>query len=176
MLVFQPLKPELYISPLAQALQVMEEAGELAEKVGLLTGATGKRKKIPKDIVEQVCMEAMDVAQAACGVVYALSSTYNADIKELMKRHTNKMKERGYLDEIPKNEAIKIMGLYRNSRNGKLYRVINVDPINEEVLYTSEDGQLWTRPISEWFGKNRNGQVRFAEVEDDKTIMWPKEA
>lgn len=97
--IFLPkLRQELYASPLAQALQVQEEAGELAEKIGLLTGATGKRKTVPEDIVQQVADEALDVAQAACGVIFSLQMLFSLCVDEAVKEHIRKVKERGYLE------------------------------------------------------------------------------
>lgn len=75
----------------------MEEAGELAEKIGLLTGATGKRKEVPADIKEQIMEEAIDVMQAAYGVVCAME-LLGINPEEFMDRHVRKMKTRGYLE------------------------------------------------------------------------------
>lgn len=96
-LSFPPLHPKLYADLLSQNLQVTEEAGELAEKVGLLTGSTGKRKEVPADIAEQVISEAIDVAQAACGVAYAVAYLHKINLKVAIEQHIQKMKERGYL-------------------------------------------------------------------------------
>lgn len=92
------LRQNLYQSPLAQALQIQEESGELAEKIGLLTGATGKRKTVSGDIVQQVAEEALDVAQAACGVLFALQWLFNLNIDKAVEKHIQKMKDRGYLE------------------------------------------------------------------------------
>ena len=90
------LRQDLYVNPLAQLTQIAEELGELAEKLGMLTGATGKRKQVPDDIMEQVTEEAMDVAQAACGVVFAMEQ-YGVDVQRVKEKHWAKMRERGYL-------------------------------------------------------------------------------
>lgn len=96
-ITFPKLKDELYQSPLVQALQIQEESGELAEKIGLLLGVTGKRKEVPEDIVEQVAEEALDVAQSACGVLFALQSMFNIKLDKAIEKHIAKMKNRGYL-------------------------------------------------------------------------------
>lgn len=96
-ITFHKLKPELYGSILAQALQIMEEAGELAEKIGLLTGDTGKRKQVPENIVELVIEEALDVAQSACGVIFATVDKYGIDFEQLYDRFYQKLRERGYI-------------------------------------------------------------------------------
>lgn len=76
--------------------------------------------------------------------------------------------------KLPKPYGPLPLGLYRNNRNGKLYRVLGVT--EQEVIYISEDGQLWKRPCDDWFGLNRDGQLRFKMIGDDRTIMYPKEA
>lgn len=96
-IILPKLRQDLYQSPLAQALQIQEEAGELAEKIGLLTGATGKRKPVPEDIVDLVAEEALDVAQAACGVLFSLQQNYELRINKATEKHIQKMRERGYL-------------------------------------------------------------------------------
>lgn len=68
------------------------------------------------------------------------------------------------------------MELYLNNKTGDYYRVLNV--INDEVIYIGPTG-LWSRPMHEWFGKNRNGEVRFVlviENSNEKKILWPKKA
>ena len=88
------LKEGLYKSPISQFMQIAEEMGELSERLGQLTGETGKRKSVPKDVKERVIEEAMDVAQAAVELVFNLCD-YPIIAEEL---HWEKMIERGYLE------------------------------------------------------------------------------
>jgi len=88
------LREGLYKSPISQFMQISEEMGELSERLGQLTGETGKRKDVPADIRNKVIEEAMDVAQAAVELVFNLCIFY--DVAEEM--HWRKMIERGYLE------------------------------------------------------------------------------
>lgn len=67
-----------------------------------------------------------------------------------------------------------IFKIYRNTRNGQLYRVLGF--AGEDVVYISETGELWKRPKNEWFGVNREGQIRFelATVILGKDVIPPK--
>jgi len=64
--------------------------------------------------------------------------------------------------------TIIIGAVYQNSKNGVFYRVLGID--GEQVVYMCEDTQLYSRPVKEWFGKNRKGEVRFkhAPIHNDK--------
>lgn len=81
---------------LAQHIQISEENGELAELIGIFTGATGKRKQIPDDIIERIAEEAIDVAQTACGVIFILEELHGLNVKKMQQKHLQKMKDRGY--------------------------------------------------------------------------------
>jgi len=89
------LKEKLYgDNPVAQLMQIVEEMGELSERIGQLTNMTGKRKEVPKNITDLVIEEAFDVAQAAVGVVFSLLQ----DTAPANNKHWDKMIERGYLE------------------------------------------------------------------------------
>ena len=98
-IIFPMLRKELYKTPTSQLMQIMEELGELSERIGQLTKLTGKRKETPENIKELVAEEAMDVAQAAVGVVFSIG----VDIMQVQNDHWAKMDERKYLDYREEN-------------------------------------------------------------------------
>ena len=64
---------------------------------------------------------------------------------------------------------VKLFGLYHNNNSKDTYRVVNI--LDGYVYYVpSTKSVVYRRPIKEWFGKNRNGDVRFAEVTDSNQI------
>ena len=79
-------------------LKVIEEVGELMEKLGKGQGANGETvgEDRSKWAVETVC-EAMDTAQSAITLADTLCKEYSFDLEELMELHESKLKERGYL-------------------------------------------------------------------------------
>ena len=89
------LRKELYKTPVSQFMQIAEEFGELSESIGQLTKLTGKRKEMPESILEKVAEEAMDVAQAALGVVFSIG----VNIEQIQDNHWAKMADRKYLED-----------------------------------------------------------------------------
>ena len=102
--VFVPLfKPDTGVlkdlNLVSQCLKLTEEAGELAQKIGILTGESGCRKPVPGDIVKQTAEEVFDVMQTAASALVILQRDYGADALKSWKLHLEKMRERGYCTE-----------------------------------------------------------------------------
>ena len=79
-------------------LKVLEEVGELMQKLGKGQGANGEKvdENRPKWAVETVC-EAIDTAQSAITLAHTLCKKYDFDLEELMELHESKLKTKGYL-------------------------------------------------------------------------------
>lgn len=79
-------------------LKVIEEVGELMEKLGKGQGANGEKvgENRSKWAAETVC-EAIDTAQSAITLAHTLCKEYGFDLEELMELHESKLKYRGYL-------------------------------------------------------------------------------
>jgi NTP pyrophosphatase (non-canonical NTP hydrolase) len=96
-----PILNNLTPSTHSCTLKVMEEVGELMQKLGKGQGANGERESplyIDKQkwAVETVC-EAIDTAQSAITLADVLCKEYGFDLEELMELHESKLKEKGYL-------------------------------------------------------------------------------
>lgn len=84
---------------LAQTMQLSEEVGELAESVGLLTGATGKRKARGghMEAGRRVIEEVLDIMQVCAGLLYILQARdgHNMDVQH--RQHISKLQQRNYI-------------------------------------------------------------------------------
>lgn len=86
-------------SLLTQTLQTIEEVGEAASNINLLTGLSNKRKAVPEDIVERTGEEIFDAMQSLVGCLVVLQRDHGFNIYEGWGRHVQKMLERGYLSD-----------------------------------------------------------------------------
>lgn len=79
-------------------LQIMEEAGELAQICGKFTGASGEDKKKDRSEIKRLLLGGLlDVSQTCVTMLYILKERYNIDVQSAMEAHKAKMVEHGYL-------------------------------------------------------------------------------
>ena len=80
------------------ALKLMEEAGELAQAIGKYRGMSGEAN-LPEAqrVVQLIVEELVDVAQTAVTMMYVLEREYDVDIEQTLRRHLEKMVEKGYM-------------------------------------------------------------------------------
>lgn len=79
-------------------LKLMEEAGELAQLIGKFRGLNGETVDMgPKEVVERISLELLDVAQVAVSMMFVLEETYQIDIDEKVSEHIEKLMRKGYL-------------------------------------------------------------------------------
>jgi len=96
------LKPTLE----STALKLMEEAGELAQAIGKYRGMSGEPDRLEQQkVVEMIVEELVDVAQTAVTMMFVLEENYQVDIEAALKRHVEKMAERGYMKAKPEEVA-----------------------------------------------------------------------
>jgi NTP pyrophosphatase (non-canonical NTP hydrolase) len=80
------------------ALKLMEETGELAQAIGKYRGMSGEPNfHEEKRVVELIVEELVDVAQTAVTMMYVLEEEYKVDIEQTLRRHLEKMIEKGYM-------------------------------------------------------------------------------
>lgn len=79
-------------------LKLMEEAGELAQLIGKFRGLNGETVDMPpKEVVERISLELLDVAQVAVSMMFVLEETYQIDIEEKVTEHVDKLRRKGYI-------------------------------------------------------------------------------
>jgi NTP pyrophosphatase (non-canonical NTP hydrolase) len=79
-------------------MKVLEEVGELMQLIGKGQGRSGENLiNIGDTWAVYSISEALDVAQSAITMAHMLCEKYEFDLETMMKRHTNKLKEKGYL-------------------------------------------------------------------------------
>jgi len=78
----------------------MEEAGELAQAIGKYRGMSGE-PGLPqeKQVVQLIVEELVDVAQTAVTMMYVLEREYDVDIEQTLRRHLDKMIQKGYMSD-----------------------------------------------------------------------------
>jgi NTP pyrophosphatase (non-canonical NTP hydrolase) len=82
------------------ALKLMEEAGELAQAIGKFRGMSGEHTyPEEKQVVRLIVEELVDVAQTAVTMMYVLERKYDVDIEHTLRKHLEKMLEKGYMTD-----------------------------------------------------------------------------
>ena len=88
------LKPTLE----STALKLMEETGELAQAIGKYRGMSGEPNyPEEKQVVQRIVEELVDVAQTAVTMMYVLEKEYDVDLEQTLRRHLEKMLQKGYM-------------------------------------------------------------------------------
>lgn len=83
------------------ALKLMEEAGELAQAIGKYRGMSGEPKRSEeKPVIQLIVEELVDVAQTAITMMYVLEKEYDVDLERTLRRHLDKMVEKGYMSDM----------------------------------------------------------------------------
>lgn len=78
--------------------KLLEEVGEVMEIIGKWSGLNGENKTYNQLSVDSGLIdEYMDVAQAATTAVRVLCEKHGISVNEVMKKHEQKLRERGYL-------------------------------------------------------------------------------
>jgi protein-tyrosine-phosphatase/NTP pyrophosphatase (non-canonical NTP hydrolase) len=81
------------------ALKLMEEAGELAERIGKYRALSGERQAHPpEDVMRGIGQELLDVAQTAITMMFVLEEQHDVDIQGLLQEHVRKLAAKGYLE------------------------------------------------------------------------------
>ena len=82
------------------ALKLMEEAGELAQAIGKYRGMSGE-PDFPEEkrAVQLIVGELVDVAQTAVTMMYVLEKVYDVDLEQTLRRHLEKMIDKGYMTD-----------------------------------------------------------------------------
>ena len=81
------------------ALKIMEESGELAQAIGKFRGLNGETHRVEEaQVMQYVAEELMDVAQTAVTMMFVLEENYGIDLSEILERHIEKLRHKGYCD------------------------------------------------------------------------------
>ncbi|QGU00723.1 hypothetical protein SYNTR_2129 [Candidatus Syntrophocurvum alkaliphilum] len=79
-------------------LKLMEETGELAQVIGKFRGMSGEKINLSDDdVINEIAVELLDVAQTAVTMMFVLEEQYNIDIDLLLNEHWEKLERKGYL-------------------------------------------------------------------------------
>lgn len=87
------------------ALKLMEEAGELGAAISRLRGAAGIQTPpgaTPQDLLREVALELLDVAQTAVTMMFVLEDEYGLDTRSVLAEHIEKLTRKGYLTPLPR--------------------------------------------------------------------------
>lgn len=82
-------------------LKVLEEIGELMQRLGKGQGASGERHYISltekRTWAVATIKESIDTAQASITLAYILAEEHGISMDVIMAEHTEKLREKGYL-------------------------------------------------------------------------------
>lgn len=88
----------------------MEEAGELAQLIGKHRKMSGESNThlTPKETMDNIASELLDVAQVAITMMYVLEDNYNVDLDKHLLEHARKLINKGYCtsprqEDLPPN-------------------------------------------------------------------------
>lgn len=85
------------VTLLTTVCKIQEEIGELTQFLGKKAGASGEKDRLDfVNILDGTVQELLDVAQCCFTMLYILAERYDVDTIELVDKHVNKLKMKGY--------------------------------------------------------------------------------
>ena len=85
------------VTLLTTVCKIQEEIGELTQFLGKKAGASGEKDRLDfVNILDRTVQELLDVAQCCFTMLYILAERYDVDTIELVDKHVNKLKMKGY--------------------------------------------------------------------------------
>jgi NTP pyrophosphatase (non-canonical NTP hydrolase) len=85
------------VTLLTTVCKIQEELGELTQYLGKHAGASGERCALKEQEIASGCAEELlDIAQCCFTMMYILAERYQVNIAELIERHVQKLKRKGY--------------------------------------------------------------------------------
>lgn len=85
------------VTLLTTVCKIQEELGELTQFLGKHAGASGEQARLAAAEVNRgAALELLDVAQCCFTMMYILAERHAVNIAELVDRHVNKLRNKGY--------------------------------------------------------------------------------
>lgn len=85
------------VTLLTTVCKIQEELGELTQFLGKYAGASGEQARLDTSEVNRgAALELLDVAQCCFTMMYILAERHAVHIPELVERHVNKLRRKGY--------------------------------------------------------------------------------
>ena len=91
------------LNPTVQSctFKLIEELGEFLQIVGKHSGMSGEKPVISDEVrIRRMIFEALDVAQSAVTMVYALCELNELSPESFVESHERKLRQKGYLQEV----------------------------------------------------------------------------